>query len=157
MIHILMIPNEKPWWPIDQYGIVHEIVPNNITMSNNFCTNKWWFKHYFDISWSWFDRIRMDHTWSCHRVRPPHVSSHFLVILMRKTDNHPWELGYIPYVKIFQNPFGGFLPWSTPNGWFLMENPIKMDDLGVPPFQETHFIESTTLFGSERVGCSWLL
>ena len=36
-----------------------------------------------------------------------------------------------------KDPFGGFHKWVPPNGWFIMENPIEIDDLEVPPFQET--------------------
>jgi hypothetical protein len=38
-------------------------------------------------------------------------------------------------VDLFKCPFEGFHKWRIPpNGWSKMENPIKIDDLGVPPF-----------------------
>ena len=50
-------------------------------------------------------------------------------------------------VFVAQNHLGGSINEDTPiAGWFTMEHLIKIDDFGVPPFQETSIIQQFSKF-----------
>ena len=56
------------------------------------------------------------------------------------SDNQNCQLENPPFssmIFVLNNLYGYFHKWGILNGWFIMGNPIKMDDWGVPQFQET--------------------
>ena len=46
-----------------------------------------------------------------------------------------WRAGQVRQQKCAWHNLG-----VSQNGWFIMENTVKVGDLGVPPFQETHIL-----------------
>ena len=55
----------------------------------------------------------------------------------QRDDLHWRKVTHLQHLETVRH-FGGPHEWGIPkNGWFVMEHPIQMDDLGVPQFEET--------------------